>query len=83
MRPYSTQSEDSTFDTANIKQEHKVSCCCCRAKQAFAIDFENLPELPSDAFELAPNQEISLKSMPAARSFLPPDHHYKVFLFEQ
>ena len=54
-------------------------CFLCRqAKQAFAIDFENLPELPTDAFELAPHKEISLKSMPAVNTLLPPDHHYKV-----
>ncbi len=52
--------------------------CCRRTKQRHVIDFENLAELPPDAFELAPHKEISLKAMPAVNTLLPPDHHYKV-----
>lgn len=51
---------------------------CRRTKQKHAIDFENLPELPAGAFDLAPHKDISLKAMPAVNTLLPPDHHYKV-----
>ena len=48
-------------------------------KKRHVIDFENLPELPPGAFALAPHKDISLKSMPAVNTLLPPDHHYKAW----
>lgn len=62
------------------------SCCtssigsqdCRRTKEKHIIDFENLPDLPEDAFELVPHKDISLKSVAPFNSLLPPDHHYKV-----
>ncbi len=56
----------------------RAALCCRRTKAQHIVDFENLPELPDNAFELAPHKEISLKSMPAVNTLLPPDHHYKV-----
>ncbi|DBB15061.1 TPA: hypothetical protein ACH3X3_004077 [Trebouxia sp. C0006] len=54
-----------------------------RIKAQHVVDFENLPELPDNAFELAPHKEISLKSMPAVNTLLPPDHHYKISMLSQ
>ncbi len=60
--------------------QSELHLCCRRIKAQHVVDFENLPELPDNAFELAPHKEISLKSMPAVNTLLPPDHHYKVCL---
>ena len=60
--------------------QSELHLCCRRIKAQHVVDFENLPELPDNAFELAPHKEISLKSMPAVNTLLPPDHHYKVYL---
>ncbi|DBA88599.1 TPA: hypothetical protein ACH3X1_004246 [Trebouxia sp. C0004] len=54
-----------------------------RTKGQHIVDFENLPELPDNAFELAPHKDISLKSMPAVNTLLPPDHHYKLSMLSQ
>ena len=58
----------------------ELHLCCRRTKAQHIVDFENLPELPDNAFELAPHKDISLKAMPAVNTRLPPDHHYKVCL---
>lgn len=58
----------------------ELHLCCRRTKAQHVVDFENLPELPDNVFELAPHKDISLKAMPAVNTLLPPDHHYKVCL---
>ena len=58
----------------------ELHLCCRRTKTQYIVDFENLPELPDNAFELAPHKDISLKAMPAVNTLLPQDHHYKVCL---
>ncbi|KAL0027978.1 hypothetical protein WJX79_007636 [Trebouxia sp. C0005] len=54
-----------------------------RTKAQHVVDFENLPELPDNVFELAPHKDISLKAMPAVNTLLPPDHHYKLSMLSQ
>lgn len=54
-----------------------------RTKTQYIVDFENLPELPDNVFELAPHKDISLKAMPAVNTLLPQDHHYKLSRLSQ
>lgn len=51
-----------------------------RRKQARAVlDFENLPELPAGAFEVATSRDqICHKALPPAHTLLAPDCHFQV-----
>lgn len=60
-----------------------LSGCLCagRRRKATAIDFENLPPLPEDAFKLAVRKEqICVKTLTVKDTLLPEDLHYEVLL---